>query len=658
MQRVNHNILFFILFLIISGCSGGGGDGIVSGDSTNPDGSNVDNTDFNWPAHILGYEISFIVEGDSATAPTNIPIGSEVIYQYSENGAVQGTNPVSGNIYYPDSYSYAFYDNIAAINLSYSGGLATEVYELTPTSATEGTYYYTGNTGSGSGDLNNWGRYVILSKGEDKSFTYTNGIKEVTFEWTPLPDTTYARLLKDPDGSGGVNVIDGNITQPAYTMDVAVHLHDYRTQPKNGQFILEVCNASDQCTEYNRIPVVDVLIGSIARFVPKADERMGQHVVIDSAGDTLVTTGYGGLLYRFDKDPAAVKGWKLSQKLTGMSGLPIQMDDAANRLLDGREVYSAQDNKWTLESSLTVNKTGVGTYSAEPVGGAISGNGLTIALMYTYDTDADPTYTGMSVFIFQLSSGTPVQKAEFFPETEFKSGQAGKNSLELSPAGLTLLVNSPMHINPATSQEDGAIFAYDSRYGTWQFKQTLTAPNLTGSEQFGYAVSLAYNGHAAVVLATRSGDYNPETYLMIKDYSTWTWTVSPLGSLPGSTFPRYTSIALSGDGNIFVAGNSSDDSPGEGLNFVIIDPKNQNHGTTGGAAVYRLNKAASTKTLISFLKPVGEVCCGGIGRDVSINGNGDSIAVSTDSSYQVADEYVNPETLIPTGGVKGSVFLY
>ena len=200
--------------------------------------------------------------------------------------------------------------------------------------------------------------------------------------------------------------------------------------------------------------------------------------------------------------------------------------------------------------------------------------------------------------------------------------------------------------------------------GTMALTQTLNAPNLAGVwQQFGRSFDISDDGLTAVATAFGAGTTSnaitiPETYLMTKDASL-SWTISPLGSLPGDTFTSYGSLALSGDGTIFVVGNWADDSPGEGLNFGAIDPYNQNNGSNGGAAVYRLDSVAKTKTMISFLKPKGSVCCSGrFGSNVSTNGDGSAVAITMPGSNQIADEFVNPETIYSSGGDKGSVFLY
>lgn len=193
MHLINR-LIAIALIMLLSACGGGGGGG-ASGDS-----GGTENRDFNWPSEILGYQISFIVEEDDPDAPTNIDIGLEVIYDYSANGSVQGTNPETSVVYTPDSYSYTTTGDKAEIRLEYAGGAAYEIYELTATSDTTGTYYYTGNTGSGEGDKHNWGSYTILRGDSDG-----DGVPDLNDAFLNDPSESV-----DTDGDGTGNNADSD----------------------------------------------------------------------------------------------------------------------------------------------------------------------------------------------------------------------------------------------------------------------------------------------------------------------------------------------------------------------------------------------------------------------------------------------------------------
>jgi hypothetical protein len=175
------NPLFIVILasLSISACGGGRanntGDSSSGTDQTSGTSSEgTVNINYNWPAHVVGYKITFTVTEDDTNNPTGIPPGSKVVYDYSDSGSVQGTNPVSGTVYYPDAYRYtpdSSSKNKASIFLEYSGGSATELYRLTATSPTRGTYEYTGNAGDSRGDMYNIGTYVINATGLTNTFT-------------------------------------------------------------------------------------------------------------------------------------------------------------------------------------------------------------------------------------------------------------------------------------------------------------------------------------------------------------------------------------------------------------------------------------------------------------------------------------------------------
>ena len=139
----------FLLVLVVFGLAA---CGETSDSSSGDSGSN---SDYNWPASIVGNRIDFTLtqaSGDSVAS------GLTVSYYYDAGGSVVGRNPESGAEYVPDRYSYSAGGSSARIYLDY--GYGYEDYTLYPSSCTTGSYNATSEI-YGQASAENSGTYVI-----------------------------------------------------------------------------------------------------------------------------------------------------------------------------------------------------------------------------------------------------------------------------------------------------------------------------------------------------------------------------------------------------------------------------------------------------------------------------------------------------------------
>lgn len=158
-------VLVYALFAaILSGCGGGGGGG---GNNSGSNAGSGSGSNSNWPGNIIGQRIEFTVVRDISSG---IPPGQTVVYDFSSDGQVRGTNPVTGQVLTPTSYTYSHSSNNARIRLNYDftssgGGTGYEEYVLRGEgSILQGDYDYeavvTQGTSSG-GEAS--GRYRIIA---------------------------------------------------------------------------------------------------------------------------------------------------------------------------------------------------------------------------------------------------------------------------------------------------------------------------------------------------------------------------------------------------------------------------------------------------------------------------------------------------------------
>ncbi|MFL1456698.1 hypothetical protein ACJO5Y_19815 [Marinobacter sp. GN3S48] len=129
--------LIVMASVAFTACGGGGGGGDGSGD----DAASAENRDY--PGSIVGERIEFTV---TEAGQNSVQEGLTVVYDFSSDGQVQGTNPETGQVLTPVSYEYTPEGRNASIRLYYeydNGGAGYEDYDLVAgDSILQGTYDY------------------------------------------------------------------------------------------------------------------------------------------------------------------------------------------------------------------------------------------------------------------------------------------------------------------------------------------------------------------------------------------------------------------------------------------------------------------------------------------------------------------------------------
>lgn len=103
-------------------CGGGGGGGDSDGASSSGSGENRD-----FPGSLVGERIEFTVT-DAKTA-NSVSEGLVVVYDFSSDGRVQGTNPQTGQVLEPTRYEYDASGNSATVTLYYEYDNGASGYE-------------------------------------------------------------------------------------------------------------------------------------------------------------------------------------------------------------------------------------------------------------------------------------------------------------------------------------------------------------------------------------------------------------------------------------------------------------------------------------------------------------------------------------------------
>lgn len=516
MCRINH-LVATTLIMLLSACGDGGGGG---GGGTSDTSGGSQNTNYNWPAHIVGYQITFTVKGDDPAAPTYIPIGSDVIYDYSAYGAVQGTNPVSGIIYYPDAYSYSAIGNIANIHMDYNGGAQYEEYTLTATSATTGTYYYSGDPGDGRGVLHNWGTYVISGINVTQSFhTVKADIKKARFQWTALEGVDHYELTFGPSSAPDQVVIADNIQNTEYELEMSL-IFDRMTNPNlprswydssssylDNRFSLKGCRLDSSCTNYAPISQIDVAnntIGYVKSDSSTANNNFGIGLAMNQAGDVIAASGKDGI-YIFARDPVdATWSQRDAVSVAGETYGNISMDDSGNTMIahvttsGGQtiDVYDYTNGGWIKNVTLTPNSA----YALNDL--AISGDATLIAA----------GYANIGVYTYKFDSGTNswMYQTKILSDN-FKASDNFGISVDLDQTGSTLVVGAPYEdtLIPGTSwsTDSGAAYVFTRTGDVWTQSQMLKETDNYATLNFATNVEMSRDG-AYILMSKSNGNYS------------------------------------------------------------------------------------------------------------------------------------------------------
>ena len=151
---LSKKLLLCLSLVLIASCGGGSGGGANTGDT------DLDVL-LSLPLEIGGKSISFTVTSGTGDSVAD---GLTIIYEFSDDGKVFGTNPVSGNKYLPDGYSYSSDGTTATVRLAYDsvkpGGY--EEYTLTPQSCEGNKGDYDSVASVGIANATATGTYSIL----------------------------------------------------------------------------------------------------------------------------------------------------------------------------------------------------------------------------------------------------------------------------------------------------------------------------------------------------------------------------------------------------------------------------------------------------------------------------------------------------------------
>lgn len=329
-------------------------------------------------------------------------------------------------------------------------------------------------------------------------------------------------------------------------------------------------------------------------------------------------------------------------------------------------VFIRSGSSWQLQATLTVDviKTdGTNTRFGSAV--AIDATGTRIAVGAPEATELYGSEGHVQIF---LRTGTtwaretkivpPVNENSTVMESYIDFGQA----LSFNAAGDVLAIGAPRGnglVSPGLVEDDSGFVYMCRRSGTtWTIEKRLRAPNFLSNDNFGHSVCLDAAG-VQLVATCQNRDYSSYVdvgSILIYNYAASDWTVAAelfppdvvnVMNFGAGSYIGGSSIKISGDGNVVVAGARVSPGNGNGSGAALIFVKS-------GAVwnyVQKLDETAANSTYF--------------GLSVAINNTGSKILVGSyaQASTGVANLYkksgsawTKTNTLAPSKNIAGEQY--
>ncbi|MFC6722346.1 MULTISPECIES: FG-GAP repeat protein [Halobacteriales] len=214
-------------------------------------------------------------------------------------------------------------------------------------------------------------------------------------------------------------------------------------------------------------------------------------------------------------------------------------------------VFEEKDGNWQQITDLTPD--GGNTYDRYGGGVSIASNGA-VALVGARDDGNGAAY------IFEETGGSWQQGARITAESETSEGLEFPvgYSVSLASDGSAALIG-------ARIDENGAAYVFEETGGNWQQVAKLTANDGDQGDAFGYSVSLASDGSAALIGAARDEDPNGEqagSAYVFKDTGGQWQQVAKLTANDGDQGDGFGfSASLASDGSAALIGAVADEDP-------------------------------------------------------------------------------------------------
>jgi hypothetical protein len=279
-------------------------------------------------------------------------------------------------------------------------------------------------------------------------------LKELTFDWEPVPGAYTYRLLEKLNQNAYYTAVGNRIpaSRPRATHPVAVHLQDW----DETTYVVQACNEAG-CTRSNGVSPEHLMLETIGYVKPSntgAQDRFGNVIALSSDGSTMAVAA--------------------PREASSASGIHGNQADNSSPQSGAVYVYRRTGRRWAQEAYV---KAGA-NQPQQQFGAAlaISGDGSILAVGAPGQdvTEADSG----AVFVYQRAADNSWHLIATLLGPDMQAGNAFGYSVDLSLDGRTLKVSSRLPLDEG-GQPQGRIHIYGRPNATWGSPVTL-APHYLG----------------------------------------------------------------------------------------------------------------------------------------------------------------------------------
>jgi FG-GAP repeat len=287
-------------------------------------------------------------------------------------------------------------------------------------------------------------------------------LKQLIFDWDPVPGATYYQLLEKTWTSSSFEVVRDDIAAPKtrVRLNIASHLIHWQYV----RYIVAACNAAG-CTNSDEIAVQDQMLDTLGYFKAsntEAGDAFGDDVAVSADGQTL-----------------AVASQREASSATGVNGDQTANDSPGSGAV---YVYHRSGGEWRQEAYLKAGENQAEQFfgTSGPVGMralSINRDGTLIAVGASHE-DVTGFADAGAVYIYERSTTGSWSLATTLHAPHAKTDDFFGASVDLSLNGRTLKVSS-MGPRDAAGNAAGRSHIYVRGANGWRHSKTL-APFYAG----------------------------------------------------------------------------------------------------------------------------------------------------------------------------------
>ena len=502
-------------------------------------------------------------------------------------------------------------------------------------------------------------------------------IKIFRLRWQPSAGAQFYRVLENPDGVSGYQLISNDLDASAQSYDHEVALYSRF----NARYIVQACNASG-CVDSAEQVVSGTLESAVGYFKPVETDSagIGAQVVLSADGNTLATTAASNQTHVYVKENGS---WQRQATVAAGGNISLSADGNTiaadgNNFRVSSTVFVRRNGSWSQQAQLSaVNAAGdVVVEGIRSISISADGNTLVVGID---DDDSIGELMG-AAYVFVRNGESWEQQAQLLADPDDPDIRSNVNArfghkVSINAAGDTVAVSAENEAR--TGFITGVVHVFVKVNGDWQRQAALVGRTVESRTGFGtsifggYARSLSLSADGNL-LAVGSIEDNAATdsivragavYLYERNNGTWQQQGYVQASNPpqstdssfngGSSHGFGGNINLSADGNVLAAGAIGESSSATGIN----GDQTQSGDLRSSGAVYvftQVNGSWQQKAYVKALASHGSLF---FGAAISLDADGKTLAVGTPGDRSGATG-INGNPFGFTGPRNGAIFLF